>query len=266
MSDAVNIRTRRALSRLWRRLRGIVLPLAVVLSWELVTRARLVNVRLLVPPSAVWRAFLTTLHEGDLASDLLASLRRDLLGFTLGAGAGLAVGSAMGLSRGFERFFGGTFNAAKQVAVFAWLPLMSVWLGTEEPAKVAFVALAAFYPVVVNTFQGIRSVDRLHLQVASVFRFSSWQLFRKVVLPGALPSIFAGLHLSLIYAWLGTLGSEYLLAAAPGIGNLMVDGREQFAMDKVLLGVILTGLVGYALNVFATAIEHRLLGWHTREA
>jgi sulfonate transport system permease protein len=263
MSERRRLHERLGDSRFWR---GLIVPLALLLIWDLVTRFHLVHPRLLVRPILVVKSFLTELRQGDIGTQLLASLRRDLLGFAFGAVGGLLVGSALGVSRLTDRLFGSTFHAAKQVAIFAWLPLISVWFGTEEPAKIVFIALSAFYPVVVNTYEGVRSAGRDHLEVADVFRFSRWQAFRRVVLPGALPSIFAGLHLGLIYSWLGTLGAEYLLAAGPGIGYLMIDGREQFAMDKVMLGVAIAGLVGFSLNALAARAESRLLRWRVHNA
>jgi len=244
--------------------RGVVVPLVAVVSWALASHYKLANVHLLASPSVVLRSFVVQVKEGDLFLQLLASLERDLAGFALGAFLGLALGSAMGLWRVADRLFGPSFDAAKQVAVFAWIPLISVWFGTGEPAKIVFIGLAAFYPVVANTHEGIRSVSREHIEVARAFRFSRLQTFKKVVLPAALPSIFSGLHLALIYSWLGTLGAEYLLAPAPGIGNLMIDGREALAMDKVLLGIIIAGLVGFALNALAARAEAYLLRWRVR--
>jgi len=246
--------------------RGLVVPLLALVAWQVITHYKLANVHLLASPSAVLKSFVVQVKEGELFSQLLASLRRDLSGFLLGAFAGLLLGSAMGVWRIADRLFGPSFDAAKQVAVFAWIPLISVWFGTGESAKIVFIALAAFYPVVVNAYQGIRGVSREHVEVARAFRFSRLQTFKKVVLPAALPSIFSGLHLALIYAWLGTLGAEYLLAPAPGIGNLMIDGRESLAMDKVLLGVLLAGLVGFSLNALAARAEAYFLRWRVRNA
>jgi sulfonate transport system permease protein len=246
--------------------RGWVVPLSLVVVWDVLTRFKLVNTLLLAKPAAVLAVLVQQLKDNELFPALLASLQRDLIGFGIGAFVGLVVGSAMGLSRLADKLVGPTFHAAKQVAIFAWIPLISVWFGSGEEAKIVFIALSAFYPVVVNTFEGIRSVGREHVEVAKVFRFSYAQIFRKVVLPGALPSIFAGLHLALVYSWLGTLGAEYLLAPGLGIGNLMIDGREQFKMDKVLLGVIIAGAIGYGLNALSTRLETRLTRWRTRAA
>lgn len=256
----------RSLPRVPARLRGFVVPLAILLGWDVLTRFTLVNTLLVARPAAVLEVLFLQWREGHLVPQLLASLRRDLTGFALGSFAGVAVGSVMGLSRVADRLLGPTFHAAKQVAIFAWIPLISVWFGSEEPAKVVFISLSAFYPVVVSTFEGIRSVGREHVEVARVFRFTPSQILRKVVLPGALPSIFAGLHLALVYSWLGTLGAEYLLAPGLGIGNLMIDGREQFKMDKVLLGVIIAGGIGFTLNTLSSRLEGRLSRWRVKLA
>jgi sulfonate transport system permease protein len=242
-------------------LRAVVAPLAILAVWVFITQLKLVNPHLVVGPERVVSRFWTELRDGELVTQLLASLRRDLLGFLLGASGGVLVGSAMGLSQVYDRLFGPSFHAAKQVAIFAWIPLMSVWLGTGEQAKVAFIGLSAFYPVVIATYQGIRGTAREHLEVARAYKFSRWQTFRKVVWPSALPAVLSGFHLGLIYAWLGTIGAEYLLAPGYGVGNVMISGRESLAMDKVLLGIVLVGGVGMALNAVATRIETHLLRW-----
>jgi sulfonate transport system permease protein len=241
--------------------RAYVVPILLLVAWELSTRYGLVNTRLLVPPTKVLGAAWRELEQGNIFGPLGASLARDLGGAAIGSLFGMLVGSLMGVSRRWEHALGPSFHAAKQVAIFAWIPLMSVWLGTGEVAKVVFVALAAFYPVALNTFEGVRSVSPAHVDVARVFAFSRLQVFRRVVLPGAAPSIITGVRVGLVYAWLGTIGAEYLLAAAPGIGNLMIDGRESFQMDKVLLGVVIVGAVGVAISAAAARVEARLLGW-----
>lgn len=246
--------------------RALVLPALLLAAWELVTRYELVNLRLLVPPSRVAATFVRELNEGELLKQLGASILRDLGGASLGILAGVAVGTIMGVSRLWDKLLGSSFHAAKQVAIFAWIPLMSVWLGTGEPAKVVFIALSAFYPVVLNTFEGIRGVGREYLEVSRVFRFSRWQVLRRVLLPGAAPSILAGVQVALVYSWLATIGAEYLLAAAPGIGNLMIDGRESFQMDKVLVGIVLVGAVGAVISAGANAFKAWQLRWRVSAA
>lgn len=247
-----------------RPLRGWVLPLALLALWWAAVRFGWSTSPLLVAPSKVWATAVDQVSSGKLFVALGASLWRDLVGFTIGASAGLLFGALLGASRLFEKLVGPSFHTLKQISLFAWIPLLSVWFGLGDAAKVAFLSLAAFFPVVLNTFEGIRSVPPDLLEVARVLRFTRWQRWRRVVLPAAAPSLFAGIHLGLIYAWLATLGAEYLLVAGKGIGNTMIDGREHFWMDLVLFGVIVVGLVGFALNWVASRLERRVLAWRGR--
>jgi len=241
--------------------RGLMAPLAILILWEVVAHFQLANVHIVVSPWRVVETASVHLADGSILLDLAASLQRDLEGLLLGSVAGVAFGAALGASRIFDRLVGPTFHAAKQVAVFAWIPLMSVWLGTGELAKVVFIALSAFYPVALNTEEGVRSIAREHLEVAKAFRFSRWSTIRTVLLPAAAPSIFAGLRLGLVYSWLGTIGAEYLLAPGRGIGNVMIAGRQRVAMDEVFLGIIVVGVVGFLLDTLAGRLESRALRW-----
>lgn len=241
--------------------RAWILPLLLLLIWSATARWQWVQSPILVAPSAVWNRAIEQLSSGALWEALGASLYRDAWGFAIGTSVGLLFGSLLGLSRLAEKMLGPSFHTLKQISLFAWIPLLSVWFGLGDSAKIAFIALAAFFPVVLNTIEGFRSVPRELIEVARVFEFSLFQLWRRVVLPAASPSIFTGIHLAIIYTWLATLGAEYLLVSGKGIGNTLIDGREHFWMDLVLFGVIVIGSVGYALNHALSRIEKRLLAW-----
>lgn len=247
-----------------RSLRGWVIPMLLVAAWWAAVRFGASTSPLLIAPGQVWQAGVEEVVSGRLFAALGASLARDLIGFVIGASAGLAFGAALGASRLFEKLAGPSFHTLKQISLFAWIPLLSVWFGLGDAAKVAFLSLAAFFPVVLNTFEGVRSVPADLLEVGRVLKFDRRQTWTRLILPAAAPSIFAGIHLGLIYAWLATLGAEYLLVSGQGIGNLMIDGREHFRMDQVLLGVLVVGAVGFALNWIAGRIEARALAWRGR--
>jgi sulfonate transport system permease protein len=244
--------------------RGLLAPLAVLAVWYVVARFGLANVHIIVRPWTVVETAAARVADGSIFLDLLASLQRDAEGLVLGSVLGIVAGALLGASNLIDRLFGPSFHALKQVAVFAWIPLMSVWFGTGELAKIVFIAVSAFYPIAVNTEEGVRSIAREHFEVANVFRFSRWRTIRAVLLPAAAPSIFSGIHLALVYSWLGTIGAEFLLAPGRGIGNVMVAGRQRVAMDEVFLGVIIVGLVGYLLDALATHLETRALRWRPR--
>lgn len=238
--------------------RGAVLPLAAVALWWGITSTGLSDSKLLVTPEQVWDTAETYVASGHLWTALGASLARDLAGFAIGASLGLLLGALLGLSRLGERLLGGSFNTFKQVSLFAWIPLISVWFGLGDVAKVVFLSLAALVPVAVNTRDGLRNVPHTLLEVAKVYGYSRWQTLWLVRLPAALPSLFTGLYLALIYSWLATIGAEYLLVSGEGIGNTLIDGSEHFRMDQVLFGMVVIGLVGWTLNSLARLAEQRL--------
>lgn len=244
-----------------RALRGLVLPAALLVTWELASRTGLVDPRFLPPLEKITRTAWTETLDGALLAHLGASLTRNLAGFAIGAATGIAFGAALGLSRMASQIFGPTFHAAKQVAVLAWIPIISIWFGFAETAKIVFIAVAAFVPVAMNTQEGVESAPRQFVEVARALRFNGRQLFTRVFLPSAAPSILTGIHLALIYSWLATVASEYFMTVGPGIGGLIIAGRERFQMDLVMLGVVILGVVGFALSHAARLIEARLLRW-----
>jgi sulfonate transport system permease protein len=238
--------------------RGLVLPLIAIALWWIVSALHLVKSGLLVSPADVAHTASQQIRSGALLRALSASLAREASGFVIGTAGGLLLGAALGLSRIATRVVGPSFDTFKQISLFAWIPLISVWFGLGDVAKVVFLSLAALLPVAAHTCDGIHAVPRRYVEVAGAFRYSRFQLIRFVILPAALPSIFTGIYLALIYSWLATLGAEYLLVAGSGIGNTLIDGSEQFRMDLVLFGIVVVGLTGWALNALARGIERRV--------
>jgi sulfonate transport system permease protein len=243
--------------------RGFVLPLAALALWWLVSREAKVGHGIMVSPAQVLHTAVEQVRSGALFRALSASLARELTGFVIGTTLGLAFGALLGVSKFANRAIAPSFNTFKQVSLFAWIPLISVWFGLGDVAKVVFLSLAALVPVVMHTSDGIRAVPPRLLEVAQAYRYSKLQTLAYVVLPASLPSIFTGVYLALIYSWLATLGAEYLLVAGSGIGNTLVDGSEQFRMDLVLFGVIVVGVTGWALNAIARAVQRR---WFSQRA
>jgi sulfonate transport system permease protein len=244
-------------------IRGFVLPILLLGGWEFTSHAHLVDPRILPPPELVaWTAYDQVAHEG-LLGNLVASLLRDIAGFTLGSLLGIVLGTILGLSRIADRLFVPSFNGLRQIAILAWIPLISIWFGVGEAAKIVFIMAAALIPVVLNTHEGMCGASSQLIEVARTLTFTRWQLVTRLYLPSALPSIATGVHLALIYAWVASIGSEYFMTIGPGIGGLIIAGRERFQMDLVMLGILILGLVGFLINRGASAIEGRLLRWRT---
>ncbi|MDD2932644.1 MAG: ABC transporter permease [Methylotenera sp.] len=241
---------------------GWVLPIAFVLIWSIAAYFNWVNPKLIPAPYAVLDTAWQQLFAEDFFTGAAASLLRNVSGFLIGGVSGIAVGVLLGVSRWADRLFSPSFNALRQVSLFAWLPLISSWFGYGNDAKILFIALSAFYPVALNTFEGVRSISLNQLEVAKVYGFNQWQLITRLILPAASPQILIGLQLALVFAWLATIGSELLLASwGIGLGNIVIRGREAFNVPLIIFGMLIIGLVGALLNRIAQRAESRLLRW-----
>ena len=242
--------------------RGAVLPLAFLLIWTLVTSRHWVNTRLIVPPAGVFKVAWQSLTTPAFLRGVAASLARDAAGFIMGASAGIVIGSALGLSRWTQRLVGPTFHTMKQVSLFAWIPLLTTWVGSGDGAKVIFIAMSVVYPVALNTCEGVHSVALAQVEVARVYAFTRRQLLTRLILPASASQILTGLHIGLIYAWLATIGSEFLLQKSGiGLGDTINRGRAAFNVELIVFGMVFIGLVGTAFNQVATRIEARVLRW-----
>lgn len=251
----------------WREidLRGLVLPIGVVAVWYLATQLELVNTKLIVPPHNVVKVAYDYIVGTDFFLAVGWSLFRDLTGFVLGAVAAIAFGLLVGVSRWAAGFFGPTFQTLKQISVFAWLPLISAWMGNGNESKIFFVALTVFYPVALYTIEGVQGVTREQLELARVYTLRPFQVLRKLILPAASPQIIAGLQLGLIYGWLATIGSEFLLMkSGPGIGDTVIRGRATFNVELIVFGLLVIGLIGTVLNRLSARVEARVLRWRDR--
>jgi sulfonate transport system permease protein len=254
----------RVSSRIRQAVLPLVLPAVFFAAWDVIGRAGLVDPRFLPPLEQLGRTAVRAFAEDGMGVHLLASVIRDLQGFGVGATAGVAAGLMIGSSRLLQRMMGPLLVAHRQVALFAWIPLLSMWFGGGEAGKLAFIALAAFQPTLTNTWQGVANIPAQWRELAAVLTFSRLDTWWLVGLPAALPAIFTGLQSALIYAWVATIGAELLLNVAPGLGGRMNEGQQLFHMDDLLLCVFLMGGVGVVFNVLAGAAQTRLLRWRTR--
>lgn len=239
---------------------ALLLPLALLLLWHTAVSRQWVSAQILPPPGLVLQTFLDLARSGDLWFELSISLQRVLLGSLLGGLVGLALGLLMGLSRQVEAYLWPLFQAISQVPVLGWIPLLMMLVGIDEALKYLVIAKAVLVPMTINTFAGIRNIPQSYLEVAQVYRFNLLQRLRRVILPAALPSIFTGVRFALTKGWIALVTVE-LLASSEGIGYLMVDGRQMFQLDLVIVAMLVIGLVGLLLDKGLALIETRLQRW-----
>jgi sulfonate transport system permease protein len=246
-----------------RRWRPWLVPALALLIWELWAHRQGADPRFLPSLEAIGaRAWQVILHD-DFLGQLLATFERFCGGFVIGGALGVSFGLALGFSPALRRFLGPILTTYRQISLFAWIPLVSLWFGGGEAGKIAFIAMAAFQPTFVNTWRGVAEIPKSYRELADVLLFGRLGFIRLIALPSAMPQIFTGLHAALICAWSATIGAELLFNIAPGIGGQMNEGQQLFQMDRLFLCILVLGAVGLAFNLIAKAAERRLLRWRT---
>jgi len=235
-------------------------PVLVLVLWALVASRGTFSPQLLVSPGDVARAFDDLWHSGELLENLRFSLSRLGIGFALGASSGVLFGVALALSRTVEAYFGPLFQTLRQIPTIALIPMFILLFGVEETFKVLIVTKAVFFPVALATSEGIKGCANRYFDVARVYRLPLRSLIKDVVFPAAAPTIVTGLRVALTRAWMVLVASE-LLAADSGLGQMIEMGRQMMRIDVVMVGVIVIGAIGFALDYGLRLLEKRLFRW-----
>ncbi len=240
---------------------GALLPLAAVVVWSMASHEHWVDARILPAPLAVLASTWQDIRSGALPIPLLHTLLRSVEGLALGTTIGVLSGLALGLSTSLRRTVGPTLAALRQVAIFAWIPLLTAWAGIDDLAKVIFVALAAFFPMVVATARAVENLSPQLAEVAQTLRLNFAQRLRWLILPAIVPGVFAGLRLALVYAWLGAIGAEYFMPSGVGIGRFMLDAQQLFRMDRLLSAAVVVGALGALFGWLGGRLEASATRW-----
>jgi sulfonate transport system permease protein len=238
-----------------------VVPVLVLVAWELAARLGWLSARVLPEPLAVGRAAWELLRSGELERDVAISTARAFGGLAAGGGLGLVLGLLTGSFRTAETLLDTTLQMARNVPALALIPLVILWFGIDETAKLFLVAVGVFFPIYLNTYHGIKSIDAGLVEMARSYGLSGWRLHRDVILPGALPSILVGLRFALGLMWVLLIVAE-TISAQSGIGYMTMNAREFLQTDVVLVGVLLYALLGKLADAVARVLERRLLRWH----
>ena len=240
---------------------GWLLPIGLVAIWEAASRFGEIPPNVLPAPSGVVAAAFRLARSGELAQNIGVSTLRALSGFVVGGGIGLALGLANGLSSLSERLTDTTLQMIRNVPHLAMIPLVILWFGIDEEAKLFLVALGVFFPIYINTLHGIRGVDPQLVEMGRVYGMSPVRLFFRVILPGALPSIFVGLRYALGIMWLTLIVAE-TISASSGIGYMAMQAREFLLVDVVVLSIVIYALLGKLADSIARLLERLSLQWH----
>jgi sulfonate transport system permease protein len=238
-----------------------LLPVALILAWELAAKAGWLSSRILPEPWAVARAAWSLALSGELWTHVRISAWRAISGFAVGGGLGLLLGLLTGTFKQAETLLDTSIQMIRNIPALALIPLVILWFGIDESSKLFLVSIGVFFPVYLNTFHGIRSVDKGLIEMAKSYGLSGWPLYRDVILPGALPSILVGVRFALGLVWVLLIVAETISAQA-GIGYMTMNAREFLQTDVVLVGILLYALLGKLADILARLLERYWLRWH----
>ena len=238
-----------------------LVPVAIITLWQLGCSVGWISSRIMPSPADVASAFWTTTISGQLPEDVLVSAARAFAGLLVGGSIGFLIGIANGVSKLSEQLTDTTLQMLRTIPHLAMIPLVILWFGIGEESKLFLTSLGVLFPVYLNTYHGVRNVDRDLIEMGKVYGMSGWTLFRKVIFPGALPSIFVGLRYALGIMWLTLIVSESI-AASSGIGHMANNAREFMMTDVVVLALVIYAVLGKLADVVARALERQTLKWN----
>lgn len=251
------------------RLRGLLLPIAIVLAWQLITTRHLVEAAFLPSPSEVASAWWTwafgeptpfTWTQGTFVSFSLMSMKRVFLGFAIGASVGLALGIVIGWYRVASDLVDPLIQGLRPIPMTAWLPFATLVFGVQEPAAIYLIAMGSFFPVVVNTAAGARQTPQLLVRAALMLGTKPYKVLLRVVIPSAMPSIVTGLRLGLGIAWVLVIVAE-MLAVKGGLGFAVWSAYTFLRMDLILAAIVTMGVYGWTTDRLLVLLSSRIMRW-----
>lgn len=264
----VNVRSQKRLIALQSSLVSIfdrylifwTLPFLILVTWQIAAHFEWIPIRIFPAPLTVVEAAFRLASEGRLLPDIAVSTMRALSGLAVGGSIGFILGMSNGLFKLSEKLLDTSIQMIRTIPNLSLLPLVILWFGIGDSARLFLISLGVFFPIYINTFHGIRNVDPDLIEMGRVYGLSRWQLFRQVIFPGALPSILVGVRLSLGIMWLTLIVAE-TIAANSGIGFLAATAREFIRTDVLLFVVVLYAFLGKLSDVITRLLERRLLRW-----
>jgi NitT/TauT family transport system permease protein len=233
-------------------------PLFVLVLWLVGSTASPLVASVIPPPQSVLAALVDRLSDGALGRDVAASLWRAVLGIAAAALVAVPLGLAMGTIPVLRRLLMGPVELLRPISAIAWIPLAILWFGIGVKSVVFVIFVGCVFIVLINTLAAVGDVDSDLVKAARTLGADRATIFRKVVIPAALPGILLGIRVALAGAWGGVIVAE-MIAAQEGVGHMIHWGQTTFRPDLVIGGMVLIGLIGYALNRLFVAAERRLL-------
>ncbi len=242
------------------RVIAVAVPLALLALWEVAVRSGWIAARFFPAPSAMFAELWADLLSGKLLTDSIASITRLVFGLTIGAVLGIVVGMGMALSRMLDAALGVSVQVLRAIPPITWIGFAILWFGLGDRPAIFLIALGVVFPMLLNTYSGVKQVDVIYLRAARNLGAHGWMLFKDIVLAAALPSILTGLRVSMGLAWILVVVGE-LIGAPSGLGATLMRAQDYDQTDRMLAYMLLIGFYGYLSDLVVMGLSRRLLRW-----
>jgi sulfonate transport system permease protein len=243
------------------KLSPLGIPILLVLVWQILVQFHFISSRLLPTPTDVVLAGIRLAKSGELFYHISISTKRALIGFCVGGSVAFILGLLNGIIPLAETLLDTSIQMLRNIPHLSMIPLVILWFGVGEEGKIFLVALGVLFPIYINTFHGIRTVDPGLIEMGKVYGLNSWSLFWHIILPSAMPSVLVGVRYALGVMWLTLIVAE-TIAFDSGIGYMAMNAREFLQTDVVVLSILLYAVLGKLADVLAGFLEHKWLSWH----
>lgn len=239
---------------------GSILPVILIIAWEVLSRAGVFPSYQLPAPTVIVETIAGLAGDGSLWGHVGITLYRVLIGFLIGTAFAVILGSTVGFYKKAEQLFDPMIQAFRSIPSLAWVPLFILWMGIGEPSKVTMIAVGVFFPVYLNIVSGINGVDRKLIEVGKMYGLNTFELISRVILPASLPSFLTGIRSGLGLGWMFVVAAE-LMGASSGLGYLLVLGQNTLSPETILASIILFAVVGKATDWLLKIVEQKSLHW-----
>jgi len=242
------------------RLLYLASPIGLLLLWQVLLMSGFGDRRFIPAPSDIAVRFWQLAASGELLLHTSVTLYRVFAGFVIGAIPAIVIGLLMAMFRPVRLFFDPLVAALFPIPKVALMPLLLLAFGFGDGSKIALVAIAVFFPVVVNTYAGAANIEKLYWDVAKNYGASSYVMFTRIVFFGALPLIFAGLKIALAVSFVVLVAAEFV-ASKSGLGYLIWNSWELLQVDYMFVGIVVIGLLGLVMSVLFQELENLVIPW-----
>lgn len=242
--------------------RALVVPALLVAAWEAGVDSRLIDPLFLPAPSEMALAFWSAARSGELWINIAVSLWRIVLGFATAAALAIPLGLALGYSARLRSYLMGLVELMRPVPPIALIPVAMLWLGIGNASKIAIIAYACFWPLLLNVILGVEEIPPLLDRAAKTMGIRGHRYFLKILIPAALPKIIVGLRISAAIAFVVVVAAE-MVAATSGLGYMILDAERTFRSSLMFVGIVLLSLLGFLLNIALVQAEKRIIAHRT---